>query len=89
MGSEAPGPLPNLTASPPSLAAETEAAAITKPILDAIDGCKTALMLYKDYLASECTLICLDVDKIWSRLTTAEERIFDVEDITTSHIAQL
>lgn len=63
---------------PPEL--EVDTAAITGPILEAIAASKTQLMGRIDCLASECNLIRHDLDKIRGRLTTAEDRISEVED---------
>lgn len=68
---------------------EADTGVFTKPILDAIDVCKVALMVRIDHLVSERTLNRHDLDKIRSRLTTAQGCISDVEDSSTSHTAQL
>lgn len=61
---------------------------ITKPILEAIDGFKTMLMVRVEHMASECTLIRHDLDKIRG-LTEAEGRIGEVEDQQGSQAAQI
>lgn len=68
---------------------EADSGIFTKRILDAIDDCKAALMVKFDHLVSERTLSCHDLDKIRSCLTTAEGRISDVEDSSSTHTAQL
>lgn len=82
-------PSPGLSNSLPSPASNVDPGEITKPILKAIDRWKVALMLRIDHQASECTLICHDLDKIGGILNTAEEHISEVEVTTTSHIVQL
>lgn len=73
--------------SPALLEATPEA--ITKPILAAIEGSKTMLMVKVEHLASECTLICHDLDKIRGRLSEAEGRISTVEDQQSSHSSEI
>lgn len=55
-------------------------AAITRPILKAINANKAELMGWIDHLFLECTLIWHDLDKTWGRLTSVEDRIFEVEN---------
>lgn len=64
-----------MTGSPPLAAAPVSSetadqhpAAITKPMLDAVEGCKVVLMLRIDHLALECTLIHHYLDKIRRQL---------------------
>lgn len=64
---------PPLSATPSAL--RVDPAVITKPILDATDGCKR-------------TLIHHDLDKIRTQLTT-KECISEVEGTTNSNYAQL
>ena len=63
--------------------------AITRPILEAIDASKAAVMVRIDHVATECTLIRHDIDKFRGRLTEAEGRISEVEDVAHTHGAQL
>lgn len=70
-------------------AVEAGAENITKAILDAIAGCKSALMLRIGCLTTECTLIRHDKDKFRGRLNEAEDRIGTVEDVQGFHVAQL
>lgn len=63
--------------------------AITKPILAAIEGFKSMMMVRIDHLASECTLIRHDFDKMRGRITEAEDWISTVEDQQGSHTAQI
>lgn len=83
-------------ASPPELEAPSsptllEAApdSIIKPILAAIEGFKTMLMVCIEHLASECTLIRHDLDKIRGRLKEAEAWISTVEDQQGSQASQI
>lgn len=46
-------------------------------------------MVSIDHLATECTLIRHDLDKIRGRLTTAEDRISEVEDVSHLQGSQL
>lgn len=57
---------------------------ITKSIPAAIDGFKAMMMVHIDRLASECTLIYHDLDKMRGRITKAE-----VEDQQGSHTSQI
>lgn len=68
---------------------EVDTAAITGPILEAIAASKSELMGRIDLLASECNLIRHDLDKIRGRLTTAEDRISEVEDTSHTQGSQL
>lgn len=52
--------------------------AITQPILAAIEDFKSILMVRVEHLASECTLIRHDLDKMKGRLTEAEGQISNV-----------
>lgn len=73
----------------PSAALETEPEAIMKPILVAIEGFKSMMMVRIDHLVSECTLIRHDLHKMRGRITEAEDRIGTVEDQQGSHTAQI
>lgn len=94
---QSPAKSPMAMASPaedadaPLLPALVEATpeAITKPILATIEGFKSMLMLKVEHLASECTLIRHDLDKIKRRLSEAEGCINTVEDQQSSHSSQI
>lgn len=73
----------------PSQEIEVDTDAITGPILEAIAASKTELVSRIDCLASECNLIRHDLDKIRGRLTTAEDRISEVEDASHTQGSQL
>lgn len=72
-----------------SLEQENTQDAITRPIMEAIDESKAAVMVSIDHLATECILIWHDLDKIQGWLTVAEDRITEVEDASHSHGNQL
>lgn len=76
----------SLSASPEQDCAKNT---IIRPFLEAIDAGKAAVIVSIHYLATECTLIRHDLDKIRGRLTVAEDRISDVEDTSHSHGNQL
>lgn len=73
----------------PSTALETAPEATTKPILSAIEGFKSLIMVRIDHPASECTLIRHDLDKMRGRITEAEEQIGMVEDQQGTHTVQI
>lgn len=72
------GELPPSTAPASPAALNKDQAAMTKPIIDAIEGCKV----------SKGTLVRHDLDQIRERLTESEDHIGTVEDTRGSHIAQ-
>lgn len=61
----------------------------TTAILAAIEQSRASVMNRIDYLATECTLIRADLDKIRGRLTETEDRISATEDITSQHAGSL
>lgn len=73
---------------PASPEMEVASDAITRPILKAIGASKAAVKVCIDHLATECTLIRHDLDKICGRLT-AEDRISQVEDASHAQGSQL
>lgn len=77
----------DISLSPAEIDLDTEA--ITNPIIEAIAASKSELMGRIDLLASECNLIRHDLDKIRGRLTTAEDRISEMEDTSHSQGSQL
>lgn len=82
-----PSPAMEATLSPKLL--EVAPDSITKPILVAIEGFKVMMMVHIDHLASKCTLIHHDLDKIRGRLTEAEDWIGKVEDQQGSQASQI
>lgn len=61
----------------------------TATILTAIEQSKASVMSRIDYLATECTFIRADLDKIRGRLRETEDRISVTEDLTSQHEGSL
>lgn len=84
---ESPVIAQDMPLSPTLLAAAPDT--VTRPILEAIEGFKSMLMVRVEHMASECTLIRHDLDKIRGWLTEAEDWIGEVEGQQDSQVAQI